>query len=100
VCRAKQTEDLFLEFKEKVENVMREKYKDAITSLESELKALKDTLRIQTMFVTARPRVSSSGDLPEIMHRRVMELLEEVTPNEASVEFFTTTVPIGFSLNR
>ena len=51
VCRAKQTEDPIVQFKEKVEDGMRAKYKDAIDSLEDEVKRLTETLRMQAMFV-------------------------------------------------
>jgi len=51
VCRCKQTEDPIILFKEKVEDGMRVKYKDAIDSLEDEVKRLTETLRMQSMFM-------------------------------------------------
>ena len=53
VCRAKQEGDAILQFREKVEDSMRVKYKDAIDSLETEVQNLKETLRLQTMFVNS-----------------------------------------------
>jgi len=53
VCRAKQEGDAILQFREKVEDAMRAKYKDAIDSLETEVQNLKETLRLQTMFVNS-----------------------------------------------
>ncbi len=77
VCRAKQPGDSMLEFKEKVEDALREKYKDAIDSLEGEVQALKETLRLQSMFVNARFVEPDPG--PDETHRRVMQLLAEAT---------------------
>ena len=51
VCRCKQPEDPIIVFKEKVEDGMRAKYKDAIMSLEEEVKRLTETLRLQSMFI-------------------------------------------------
>ena len=53
VCRTKQEDDIFLNFKNKVEDTMREKYKDAISSLEHEIETLNETLNMQTMFSLA-----------------------------------------------
>ena len=51
VCRSKQPEDdPIIVFKNKVEESMRQKYKDAIASLENEIEELKETLNMQTMF--------------------------------------------------
>jgi hypothetical protein len=52
-CRCKQPEDPLIVFKEKVENQLRAKYKDAIDSLETEVQRLTDTLRMQSLFMTA-----------------------------------------------
>ena len=51
MCRCKQPEDPIIVFKEKVEDGMRAKYKDAIMSLEEEVKRLTETLRLQSMFI-------------------------------------------------
>ena len=108
VCRTKQTGDSLLEFKEKVEDALREKYKDAINSLESEVQALKDTLRLQSMFVNARVSEPPGDPAPEDVHRRIMTLLADVAPDDED-EFFTMLgantetprrVPTGFSLSR
>ena len=69
VCRCKQPEDPIIVFKDKVEDGMRVKYKDAIDSLEDEVKRLTDTLRMQSMFITGREaigffEVADLEDLP------------------------------------
>jgi hypothetical protein len=85
-CRAKQADDPLLKYKDKVENILRAKFKDAIESLENENQALKDTLRLQSMFVNARSMVTSN-----------------VLTDDAHVEFVTFIAeegPRGFSLRR
>ncbi len=110
VCRTKQTGDSLLEFKEKVEDVLREKYKDAIDSLEAEVQALKDTLHLQSMFVNAR---FVEPEPPEEAHHRIMDLLREATTEPANeLEFLAMMAanpdppeprrrePSGFTLRR
>ena len=54
VCRKTQPEDdPVISFRNKVQDSMREKYKDAIKTLEDEIKNLTETLNMQTMFSLA-----------------------------------------------
>jgi hypothetical protein len=97
-CRTKQTRksDAILDFKEKVEDELRAKYKDAIDSLETENQALKETLRLQSMFVNAsrtppQPvlRVAAMLSDPASFvgldddDRRVMEVLRDMITSPA-----------------
>jgi len=50
VCRSDQASDPVIAYKRKVEDILRQKYKDAIESLENEVQQLKDTLQMQAMF--------------------------------------------------
>ena len=45
VCRKQQKKDSFLQFKERVEENMRQKYKDALRSNEQEITRLREALR-------------------------------------------------------
>jgi hypothetical protein len=53
-CRSKQPSDPILQFREKSQNVIRARFRDALVSLEEENSRLKETLRLQSMFVNAR----------------------------------------------
>lgn len=53
-CRTKQHGDPILQFREKSQNVIRARFRDALHSLEEENSRLKETLRLQSMFVNAR----------------------------------------------
>ena len=56
ICRCKQPEDdQFLKFKNQVEDNIRLKYKDAITSFETEINRLNQTLHMQAMFSLPPP---------------------------------------------
>jgi len=113
VCRTKQTGDSLLEFKEKVEDALREKYKDAIESLESEVHALKETLRLQSMFVNARVMVPEPEPETGETQQRIMEILREATTEPRDeLEFlamlaanpdpseFIRREPTGFTFRR
>ena len=97
VCRTKQTGDSFLEFKEKVEEALREKYKDAIDSLQNEVQALHDTLRLQSMFVNARAQGPPS---PDDTHERIMELLRVTTGEPTNELEFLAMIATGTEPRR
>ena len=82
-CRKPQTEDPLVIFKQKVENNIREKFHDAMRSMEAEVEHLRDTLAMQTMFNAFRtqdPSVNRSSDVDDDM----VELFVEVTSGFAS----------------
>ena len=53
-CRTKQIGDPLIRYRDKTQNIVRARFRDAIKSLQEENEQLKDTLRLQSMFVNAR----------------------------------------------
>jgi len=74
-CRMKQDGDVFIEFKDAVEEELRIKFRDYTNSLENEIKGLKETLRLQTMFRAFMPLPS---DMSVSVHFEVEETDGEV----------------------
>jgi hypothetical protein len=99
-CRTKQIGDPLIRYRDKTQNIVRARFRDAIKSLQEENEQLKDTLRLQSMFVNARlerdepiPPAQPPAAFQNMVQRAVQSQDIRSAFGDSQVEVFTFQIP-------